>query len=105
MSIHITPHPLARHLVTELRDVTTEPSQFRSLTNRLTIILALEATRDLKVREESVTTPLETTAGARLRGALVVVPILRAGLGMLPSLVVRRPLHGGGLLLRVLGFH
>ena len=71
--------------MTHLRDVSTEPALFRTFTNHLTLILALEATRDLPTKAVEVETPLEKTQGRILRGPFVVVPILRAGLGMLPS--------------------
>ena len=88
MSIRIVEHPLVRHLVTRLRDVETEPAQFRALTNHLSVLLALEATRDLGLETVAVETPLERTEGQALCGEpLVVVAILRAGLGMLPSFV------------------
>lgn len=88
MSIRIVEHPLARHLVTRLRDVDTDPAQFRAITNHLSTLLALEATRDLKLEPVVVETPLERTGGQTLGGGpLVVVAILRAGLGMLPSFV------------------
>lgn len=77
-------HPLAAHLVTHLRDASTKPALFRTLTNHLTVLLALDATRDLPLRAVVVDTPLERTGGQVLAGEpLVVVPILRAGLGML----------------------
>lgn len=92
MSIHIVEHPLARHLVTRLRDVGTEPAQFRTLTDQLSVLLALEATRDLPLQSVSVETPLERTEGwALCGGPLVVVAILRAGLGMLPAVVALFP--------------
>lgn len=86
-NLRIIDHPLARHLVTHLRDSTTKPALFRTITNHLTILLAVEATRDLPLRTRPVETPLETMQGEVLADSLVVVPILRAGLGMLPPLV------------------
>lgn len=80
-------HPLARQLVTRLRDVSTEPALFRTATNHLTLLLTLEATRDLPTESVTVETPLESTRGEFFHGPLVVVPILRAGLGMLSSVV------------------
>lgn len=93
MSIRIVEHPLARHLVTRLRDVNTEPAQFRAITNHLSLLLALEATRDLRLETVAVETPLERTEGQALGGGepLVVVAILRAGLGMLSALVEMFP--------------
>jgi uracil phosphoribosyltransferase len=85
--LRIVEHPLARHLVTHLRDASTKPALFRTVASHLTVLLALEATRDLPLQAVPVRTPLETTEGQILQRALVVVPILRAGLGMLPPLV------------------
>ena len=73
--------------MTHLRDVSTPPALFRTLTNHLTVILALEATRDLSLNTVAVETPLEHAEGRVLAGPLVVIPILRAGLGMLSSFV------------------
>jgi uracil phosphoribosyltransferase len=87
VNIRIVDHPLARHLVTQLRDVSTSPALFRSLTAHLTVLLALEATRDLALRDVDVQTPLERTGGELFAGPLVVVPVLRAGLGMLSPIV------------------
>jgi uracil phosphoribosyltransferase len=87
MPIRIVEHPLARHLVTHLRDKSTHPALFRTISNHLTVLLALEATRDLPLREYGIETPLEPMAGAILDKGLVVVPILRAGLGMLGPIV------------------
>lgn len=87
MTVSVVDHPLARHLLLALRDRTTPPALFRSLTKRLTTVLMLEATRDLPTREQRVTTPLEETQGQILDGPIVVVPILRAGLGMLDAVV------------------
>jgi uracil phosphoribosyltransferase len=82
-NLRIIDHPLARHLVTHLRDVETKPALFRTVSNHLTVLLALEATRDLPMRLRETQTPLETIEGEVLAHGLVVVPILRAGLGML----------------------
>jgi uracil phosphoribosyltransferase len=76
-------HPLAAHLLAELRDHRTPPSRFRDLATRLTLILAIEATRDIPTRPITVETPLEPTEAWALQLPLAVVPILRAGLGML----------------------
>lgn len=80
-------HPLAGHLLAALRDRDTPPEQFRTLTRRLTTVLILEATKDLGTVEISVPTPLEETPGHNLAKPLAVVPILRAGLGMLDAVV------------------
>ena len=78
-------HPLAAHLLSELRDVSTEPERFRHLTRRLCTVLALEATRGLATTTESIRTPLVETQGRRLDRPVVAVPILRAGLGLLET--------------------
>jgi uracil phosphoribosyltransferase len=77
---------LVKHILTRLRDASTEPAQFRALARQLTLLLAVEATRDLPVREHTVQTPLETTQGHSLAQPIVAVPILRAGLGMLEAI-------------------
>lgn len=82
MALHILQHPLASHLVTHLRDKTTKPATFRTLSYHLGLLLAVEATRDLTTVEKPIATPLEPTTGRVLAQPLVVVPILRAGLGM-----------------------
>jgi uracil phosphoribosyltransferase len=81
----VVDHPLAQDLLTSLRDRTTPPAIFRALTRRLTLVLVLEATRDLNVVPRSVETPLEFHDGRRLASDLVAIPILRAGLGMLEA--------------------
>lgn len=84
MSVTVVGHPLAGHLLTQLRDRTTAPPVFRTLAKRLALALALEAIRDLPTSEVDVQTPLEPAKGLAL-GDLVAVPILRAGLGMLEA--------------------
>ena len=81
----VVDHPLAGHLLTQLRDRETPSSIFRTITRRLTSVLVLEATRDLPARPHEVETPLERTEGSRLAAGIVAVPILRAGLGMLEA--------------------
>ena len=76
-------HPLADHIITHLRDETTKPATFRTLAYQLTLMLAIEATRDLATEEKTVRTPLETTSGRVLSTQpIVVVAILRAGVSM-----------------------
>jgi uracil phosphoribosyltransferase len=83
MPITILDHPLAQHLLTQLRDRNTEPEAFRRYAKQLTTMLVLEATRKVPTRKVSVETPLTTAQGIELSEKLAVVPILRAGLGML----------------------
>jgi uracil phosphoribosyltransferase len=70
-----------------LRDETTPPAVFRNLTKRLTTVLMLEATKDLATKEKVVATPLMEARGPVLARPLAIVPILRAGLGMLDAVV------------------
>jgi len=79
-------HPLIRHKVTLLRDARTEPKKFRELIREVAILLAYEATRDLALEEVSVTTPLTQTKGYTLKEKIGLVPILRAGLGMVEGI-------------------
>ena len=76
-------HPLASHILTHLRDRTTKPATFRTLSHQIGILLALEATQDLATKDIAIETPLESMQSPVLSPGLVVVPILRAGLGML----------------------
>ncbi|PHX85689.1 MAG: uracil phosphoribosyltransferase [Opitutia bacterium] len=83
MPLHIIAHPLAAHIMTHLRDVTTKPATFRTLCYQLSLLLAIEATEDLPTEDKPIQTPLEPMTGRVLtHQPLVVVPILRAGLGM-----------------------
>lgn len=83
MPVHVVDHPLAQHLLTGLRDKTTDPSRYRHLAWTLSTILILEATSSLTLRPENIETPLEEHEGRTLAQGLAVVPVLRAGLSML----------------------
>lgn len=83
MPLHVLSHPLGAHVLTHLRDKTTKPALFRTLSYQIALLLALDATSDLATMKKSVDTPLEPFTGLVLARPLVVVPILRAGLGML----------------------
>jgi len=78
-------HPLVRHYLTILRDRETPASSFREASAAMTRILVIRAAERLLPDAVEVTTPLEVTEGARIPGPLVLVPILRAGLGMLDA--------------------
>ncbi len=75
-------HPLVKHHLARLRDGATPPAEFRALVQRLAVLLAYEATKDLRLTEIQVQTPLTATTGHVLQQRIGVVPILRAGLGM-----------------------
>jgi uracil phosphoribosyltransferase len=85
VSLTVVDHPLAQHLLTQLRDVETPPPVFRTIAKRLTLVIVLEAVRGLPTVDLEVETPLERTSGTRISPDLVAVPILRAGLGMLEA--------------------
>jgi uracil phosphoribosyltransferase len=85
MTLTVVDHPLAQHLLTQLRDVETPPPVFRTIAKRLTIVIVMEAVRGLPTVRLEVETPLEPTSGRRISPDLVAVPILRAGLGMLEA--------------------
>ena len=87
MALTVIQHPLVTHVLTHLRDKTTKPALFRTLCDQITLLLALEATRDLATEEKTIDTPLEPFIGRVLAKPLVVVPILRAGLGMVKPLL------------------
>ena len=80
-------HPLIHHHLTRLRDVTTPPEEFRLLIQRLAVLLAYEATNDLAVSRVDVKTPLTDTSGHLLQERIGLVPILRAGLGMVDPIL------------------
>jgi len=79
-------HPLVAHKLTRLRDVETTPKKFRELVREMGALLAYEATQDLKLGKRQVTTPMGQTEGAELAEKLGLVPILRAGLGMVEGI-------------------
>jgi uracil phosphoribosyltransferase len=87
MALQILDHPLAGHLVAQLRDKSTKPEQFRVLSKALTTLLVLQATYCIRTRKSVVETPLESTEVQLLDQPLAVVPVLRAGLGMLEPVV------------------
>jgi uracil phosphoribosyltransferase len=82
---HITviTHPLVQHNLTRVRDQRTQPQEFRRLLGEIASLMIYEATRSLRVKKISVRTPLEKTTGSTLEREIVLVPVLRAGLGML----------------------
>jgi len=87
MQTLVADHPLVAHKLTALRDVRTATPLFRSLTDELVTLLAYEATRDIRVEHASVQTPLAMADGVKLaRPNPLVVPVLRAGIGMLDGM-------------------
>ena len=87
-NLTVIDHPLIRHKVGLLRSVDTPKKLFRELVDEITTLMAYEVTRDLDEESVDVVTPLETTSQRRIRGKkLVVVPVLRAGLGMVEGVL------------------
>jgi uracil phosphoribosyltransferase len=89
--LHLVDHPIAHDVLLSLRDSATPPEQFRQMARRVSLILGLEATRDLPKRPDSVQTPLARASGTRIATEVVVVPVLRAGLGMLDAVLSLLP--------------
>ena len=91
MSVHIVPHPLIHDALIQLRDVNTTTEEFRRTANRISVLLVAEALRDLPTERATAQTPLEKAEGRRVARDVVVVPVLRAGLGMLDAVLELLP--------------
>ncbi len=99
MRIHVVDHPLVAHKLSTLRDERTDSPTFRRLTDELVTLLAYEATRDVRTEQVEITTPVAVTTGTRLSYPRpLVVPILRAGLGMLDGMTRLLPTAEVGFL-------
>ncbi len=99
MRVHIADHPLITHKLTVLRDKNTPSPVFRQLVEELVTLLAYEATREVRVDKTQVETPVTIAYGVRLsRPRPLVVPVLRAGLGMLEGMVKLLPTAEVGFL-------
>src|SRR4028118_35978 len=99
MQTHVIDHPLVAHKLTVLRDSSTDSPTFRRLTEELVTLLAYEATREVRTHTVSITTPVAATEGVKLASPKpLVVPILRAGLGMLEGMVRLLPTADVGFL-------
>ncbi|HSG43535.1 MAG TPA: uracil phosphoribosyltransferase [Anaerolineales bacterium] len=81
-NIYESKHPLVLHKLSRLRDINTQPKKFRELVREISALLAYEATADLITMPRELETPLETMTGQELKEKIGLVPILRAGLGM-----------------------
>ena len=87
MPVHIVNHPLVHDALVSLRDTTTTPDHFRRAATRISVLLAVEALRDVPSKSVIVETPLGPAPGRRIGSDVVVVPVLRAGLGMLDAVL------------------
>lgn len=87
-NLTVVDHPLIRHKLSYLRARSTPKKEFKELVDEIAMLMAFEATRDLPTEEVEITTPIEPTSAHRIRGKkLVLVPILRAGLGMVEGVL------------------
>ncbi len=89
--VYESSHPLTRHKLALLRDKQTKPKQFRELVRELSLMLGYEATQDLSLSDIEVDTPMGTAVGKQLQNSIGLVPILRAGLGMVDGLLEMIP--------------
>ena len=89
--LHVSPHPLVREKLTRLRDAGTPPQEFRRLVNEIATLVLYEATADLALEERQVKTPLAPWTGAKLREQVGLVPVLRAGIGMVEAALALIP--------------
>ncbi len=87
MPFTVIDHPLIRHKLGLLRDVGTSTRDFKQLVGEIAALMTYEVTRDLPTEPVEVVTPLETTVAERISGKIALVPILRAGLGMVDGIV------------------
>src|SRR3954469_21893840 len=87
MPLHLVNHPLVHDALAQLRDKTTPPDLFRRVATRISVLLAAEALRDVPVTTSTVETPIGPAEARRVAGEVVVVPVLRAGLGMLDAVL------------------
>ena len=87
MPVHLVQHPLVHDALATLRDASTTPETFRHMAVRISLLLAAEATRDIPSHSVRVQTPIGPADGRRVTDGVVVVPVLRAGLGMLDAVL------------------
>jgi uracil phosphoribosyltransferase len=85
--VTVIAHPLVQHNLARLRDRQTQPPEFRRLLGEIASLMIYEATRSFAVKKISVETPLAVTGGFQLKREVVLIPVLRAGLGMLDSIL------------------
>jgi uracil phosphoribosyltransferase len=89
--VHVVTHPVVHDALATLRDTSTPPELFRRMAVRISLLLAAEATRDVPTHPVTVQTPLGPADGRRVGREVVVVPVLRAGLGMLDAVLELLP--------------
>jgi uracil phosphoribosyltransferase len=89
--VHVSKHPLVLHKLTALRDVNTDHRSFRELVRELALLLCYEATQDLPVSPKSVTTPMGQANGYKTEDTIGLIPVLRAGLGLVEGVMELLP--------------
>ena len=90
-TLHVSPHPAVLHKLAILRDENTEPKKFREIVRELSWLLGYEALADARVRTRRVRTPIEDTEAHELGDRIGLIPILRAGLGMVDAMLELMP--------------
>ncbi|MCB9451734.1 MAG: uracil phosphoribosyltransferase [Anaerolineaceae bacterium] len=89
--VHVSEHPLVLHKLTVLREVSTDHRAFRDLVRELALLLCYEATQDLQLAPRTVTTPMGEAQGHKTNDTIGLVPILRAGLGLVEGVMELLP--------------
>jgi uracil phosphoribosyltransferase len=89
--LFVSKHPLVKHKLTALRSVDTEHRSFRELVRELTLLLTYEATQDMETLPKTVTTPMGAATGVQVRETIGLVPIMRAGMGMVDGIMELLP--------------
>jgi uracil phosphoribosyltransferase len=95
-NLKVLDHPVLQHHLAVLRDKTKSSSEFRSALSRASSLIAFEATRDLTLKTVEVETPFETTVCKKVSDAIVLIPVLRAGLGMMDGFLSVLPFAAVG---------
>ncbi|MDH3943746.1 MAG: uracil phosphoribosyltransferase [Anaerolineae bacterium] len=85
-NVHVSEHPLVAHKLTKIRDKDTEPKKFRELVREVSALLLYEATKDLATNATEVVSPMGAAQGVELKEKIGLVPVLRAGLGMVEGI-------------------
>jgi len=88
---HEINHPFLKHKLTALRDLHTEHKEFRELANEITMLICYEALKNIEIEDYNIETPMAPMVGKRMKNDIVVVPILRAGVGMLDGILTLVP--------------
>ena len=93
MAVHLVDHPLVQDTLLILRNERTDAAVFRRMATRISVLLAVEALRDLPTVPSTVNTPMGEAEGRRIGADVVVVPVLRSGLGMLDAVLELLPIR------------